>query len=220
MVNAAGEVSPASSAARPLGRKLVLGIGNPGDEYRHHRHNAGFQCLDTFARKHGIKFDEGHKMARLAEGVVDGVPVVLAKPKTYVNRSGDAAAALLQRYQLTPQDLIVVFDDMDLPLGRVRVRERGSAGGHNGMKNIIDRVGTQDFPRIRVGIGHPPVWEPEWRGKQKEEAIIRWVLSNFRPEEEEVMAAIRERVSAALLTILTQGVERAMNYYNNDKNFV
>lgn len=205
---------------RSTRRRLILGIGNPGDEYRHHRHNAGFQCLDAFARSYGIKFDEGHKMARLAEGEVDGVRVVLAKPKTYVNRSGEAAAALLQRYQLKPEDLIVVFDELDLPLGRVRVRERGSAGGHNGMKNIIDRIGSQDFTRVRVGIGRPPVWEPDWRNKDKDEAVIRWVLSNFKPDEEEVMAAVRERVSAALLTILTQGTERAMNYFNNDKNFV
>ena len=204
---------------RSTRRRLILGIGNPGDEYRHHRHNAGFQCLDAFARKHEIKFDEGHKMARLAEGEVEGVRVVLAKPKTYVNRSGEAAAALLQRYQLKPEDLIVVFDELDLPMGRVRVRERGSAGGHNGMKNIIDRIGSQDFTRVRVGIGRPPVWDADWRNKDKDESVIKWVLSNFKPDEEEVMAVVRERVGAALLTILTQGTERAMNYFNNDKNF-
>lgn len=220
MVNSSTTENASPDAARPPGRKLILGIGNPGDEYRHHRHNAGFQCLDLFARKHGLKFDEGHKQARLAEGYVEGVPVTLAKPKTYVNRSGEAAAALLQRYQIKPQDMIVVYDEMDLPLGTVRVRERGSAGGHNGMKNIIERVGTPDFPRIRVGIGRPPVWEPEWRGKQKDDAIIRWVLSNFKPDEEEIMVGVRERVNAALLAILTGSVERAMNYFNNDKNFV
>ncbi|MBI4498187.1 MAG: aminoacyl-tRNA hydrolase [Chloroflexi bacterium] len=211
---------PDQGPTPPRAAKIILGIGNPGPEYAHHRHNVGFQCLDVLATDLGARFEEGHRVARLAHATMDGVPVVLAKPKTFVNRSGEAAAALLQRYRLAPQDLIVIYDDLDLPLGRIRVRAKGSSGGHNGLKSLIDHLKTQEFPRIRVGISRPSAWDDRLRGAAREEAIIRWVLSDFTPEEEEAMAAVRQRVAAAVQCVVSEGVVVAMNRFNNDKNFV
>lgn len=213
-------MSRPETPSTPEPAKLVLGLGNPGPEYAHHRHNIGFQCVDTIARSLGVRFDEGHKAARLAEATVDGTPVVLAKPKTFVNRSGEAAATLLQRYRLQPSDLVVICDDLDLPLGRIRVREKGRSGGHNGLKSIIDHLHRQDFPRIRVGIGRPPGWDDSLRGADREQAIIRWVLSSFSPEEEAAIAGIRQRVADAVRCLLTDGVTSAMNRFNTDKNLV
>ena len=141
--------------APPPPEMLVVGLGNPGDRYRDTRHNVGFRCVDRIAGDHAIELSRRQRRALIGEGVIDGHPVVVARPRTFVNRSGEAVAYLLTRYAATPDRLLVVYDDMDLPLGKLRLRPSGSAGGHNGIKSIIDAVGTREFPRLRIGIGRP-----------------------------------------------------------------
>ena len=142
--------------------KLIVGLGNPGDRYKDSRHNVGFRCIDHMARTWSIKVGERRPKVVLGKGQVahpdvqDRLSVVLAKPRTYMNNSGEGIAYLLTRFAATPQDLVIIYDEMDLPPGKIRVRPRGSAGGHNGVRSIISTLSTQDFPRVRVGIGKPP----------------------------------------------------------------
>jgi PTH1 family peptidyl-tRNA hydrolase len=140
--------------------KLLVGLGNPGREYANTRHNIGFLCLDELARRHGAAFDKVHLRALIATVSLGAERVVLARPQTFMNLSGEAVGALLSWYKLPASDLIVVTDDMDLPFGRLRLRLKGSAGGHNGLKSIIESLGTLEFPRLRVGIGRPPGRQP------------------------------------------------------------
>ena len=136
---------------------LIVGLGNPGETYARHRHNVGFQCVKYLADRHGMRFlDKQHK-ARVASGTLAGQRVVLAKPFTFMNDSGQSVAALVRWHKIDPsRELLVIYDELDLPFGTLRMRPGGSAGGHNGMKSIIQQLGTQDFARLRVGIGRPP----------------------------------------------------------------
>lgn len=186
--------------------KLIVGLGNPGQLYARHRHNTGFHCLNRLARLHGIAFSKVGARSRLGEGKVDGVPVVLAKPRTFVNESGKAASALLIRFRLSPSELIVVHDDMDLPLGKIRLRPKGSTGGHKGMKSIIAHIGTQDFARLRMGIGRPQ--------DAGERAVVDYVLSNFFADEKPLAAEMVERAAEALTCVLTEGLDIAMSRFN------
>lgn len=183
--------------------KLVVGLGNPGREYANNRHNLGFQCLDHLARKHHIGGWARLCQARVASGAVLDVPVVLAKPTTFVNLSGLAVGALVRRYRLPLGNLLVIYDDLDLPLGSLRLRPGGSAGGHKGMKSIIAALGTEGFPRLRVGIGRPP------DGDQ-----VGYVLSDFTSEELPTLGPLRERVAQAVECALTLGLIAAMNQFN------
>ena len=183
--------------------KLIVGLGNPGPTYTPNRHNVGFQCLDEFARRHGIAFTRRLRLALVGDGQVAGVPVTLAKPRTFMNLSGQAVTSLLHRLRLPLSDLIVVYDDMDLPVGQIRLRPSGGTGGHKGMQSIVRAVGSQEFPRIRVGVGRPPNGD-----------AIAYVLSNFRPEERPLIEEARQRVAEALLVILEEGLEPAMNRFN------
>ena len=135
--------------------KLIVGLGNPGKLYVNNRHNVGFRCIDFFARKEGILLNQRRSRSRLGVGEVAGTRVILAKPRTFMNLSGQAVAPLLRYYQIQLQGLIVIYDDLDLPLGKIRIREHGGAGGHNGIKSIIGHLGRQDFARIRVPRGRP-----------------------------------------------------------------
>jgi PTH1 family peptidyl-tRNA hydrolase len=193
------------------GLRLIVGLGNPGREYTHSRHNVGFWCLNRLARRHGIAFSSRGRLASVGEGRLAGRPVILAKPRTFVNLSGRAVSHLLQRYRLSPQQLLAVYDDLDLPLGRVRVRARGSHGGHRGMRSIIEAIGSQDFPRIRIGIGRPrvagePTWEPE--------VVVDYVLSPMTAEERRILDEAVATAGEAILCLLAEGVETAMNRYN------
>ena len=143
-------------ARQPAGRsKLVVGLGNPGRQYAMTRHNVGFWCVDHLAEEWSISMSGRRRHAAIWEGEIDGVPVALAKPRTYVNKSGAAVTSLMARYRATAEDLLVIYDDMDLAAGKLRLRARGSAGGHNGMRSIVGALGTQDFVRLRIGIGRP-----------------------------------------------------------------
>jgi peptidyl-tRNA hydrolase, PTH1 family len=189
--------------------KMIVGLGNPGKEYSTNRHNIGFLCINNFARKHHISLDQKKGKSRTGLGTVEGYEVVLAKPQTYMNLSGQAVSLLMQKYHVSLDDLIVIHDDLDLPLGKVRIRRDSSAGGHNGIKSIIACLGTQDFTRIRVGISRPPQ-----NGEVKEQSIVEYVLGDFSREDQPVIDDVLRRVSEAALCLMTDGLTAAMNKFN------
>ena len=187
--------------------KLIVGLGNPGKSYAGNRHNMGFQCLDYFASRHRIPINKRRLRlktlkAKYGIGEVAGLQVMLAKPRTYMNNSGEAVGQLMRRLNVQMENLIVIYDDMDLPLGKLRIRQRGGAAGHNGLSSIIRSLGSEEFPRIRVGIGRPDVDE------------VSYVLGNFTAEEKKVATETVVRVSDVILCILTDGLEAAMNRNN------
>ena len=187
--------------------KLIVGLGNPGRDYAHNRHNIGFMCIEHFARQHGISLDKKQALAKVGTGRVDDIEVVLAKPQTYVNLSGQSVCRLMEKHHVAPADLLVICDDLDLTPGRIRIRPNGSSGGHKGLKSIIAELGGHDFPRLRVGIGRPPV-------EVSEEDIIDYVLNDFTREEKPVITEAISRVSEAILCFLTEDLNVAMNKYN------
>lgn len=183
--------------------KLIVGLGNPGRKYEKTRHNVGFRVIDELARRWQIELTPRRSRGKLGSGRVKDQRVVLLKPTTYMNRSGRAVREELSFRKLQPQDLLVVLDDMALPLGRLRIRARGSAGGHNGLSNVIDELGSEAFARLRMGI--------EWiEGRH----AVRYVLSAFAPEEEQQIAQTILRAADAVECWLAKGVEVAMNTYN------
>ena len=190
--------------------KLIVGLGNPGQGYAHNRHNAGFSCLNHFAKTHGIRFDKRQGKARIGTGEVAGNQVVVAKPQTYMNSSGESVSRLVQKFGINLNDLVVIHDDLDLPLGKIRIRQGSGSGGHKGIDSIISRLGNQDFIRLRVGIGRPA---PPYT-QISEADIVDYVLSDFTPDEKQIMAQIMPKVSEAILCLLTEGLTAAMNKYN------
>ncbi|HET6644527.1 MAG TPA: aminoacyl-tRNA hydrolase [Fimbriimonadales bacterium] len=189
-------------------RWLFLGLGNPGGEYVGTRHNVGFETIRVLSEKNRIKLTTRKFSSHFGAGILGGTPVVLAKPMTYMNRSGAAAAELLRHFNLPAERLVVIFDDMDLRLGRVQIRPQGGSGSHNGMRDLLKVLGTKDFPRIRVGIGPPAV------------AGIDHVLGRFTPEEiEEILPAIEEAARGCEL-IAQDGIELAMNRTNKPEENV
>ena len=191
---------------------LIIGLGNPGQGYARNRHNIGFICVNHLARTYGIRFDKGQGRARVATGEIAGGKVVLAKPHTFMNRSGESVSRLVKRFNVSPSDLLVIHDDLDLPLGKVRIRQDGSSGGHKGIESIISSLGSQDFLRLRVGIGRP---NPAQDSTEVSEAdIVAYVLSDFTPEQKQIIAGVIPRVSETIYSILTEGLTAAMNKYN------
>lgn len=186
--------------------RLILGLGNPGAQYAPTRHNVGFWTVDLLAERHGIDLKTRKHSSKLGVGLIREVPVVLAKPQTYMNLSGEAARALLQAYHLKPEQMIVIFDDIWLEPGIVRVRAKGSAGGHNGMKSIIGMLGTEAFPRVRIGIGQPP----------EEMDLADYVLSAPPPEERELLQNAVQRAADACEAWLTEPMEQVMNRFNQN----
>ena len=183
---------------------LIVGLGNPGPEYADHRHNVGFQVLELLAQHRGLVFDRLLYKARVAAGQIAGRSVVLACPLTYMNRSGESVAALVRWYKTPLERLLVVYDDLDLPLGTLRLRPRGGSGGHRGMQSIIQRLGTETFPRLRIGIGRPPAgWD-----------AADYVLHPFTEDEQPIITAARERAVEAIECWLTEGIVAAMNRFN------
>jgi PTH1 family peptidyl-tRNA hydrolase len=190
--------------------KLIVGLGNPGKTYAHNRHNAGFRCLNYFARLHSIRFDHRQCRAKVGIGKVRSEKLLLAKPRTFVNLSGDAVACLVNKHDIPLSNFLVIYDDLDLPLGKIRLRQSGSSGGHKGMNSIISALGSEDFPRIRVGIGRPQAEEQSI----SEDAIVNYVLSDFSSQEEATIKPVIARVSEAIDCFLTQGIEAAMSKLN------
>jgi PTH1 family peptidyl-tRNA hydrolase len=193
-------------------RWLFVGLGNPGERFRLHRHNVGYQCISLFAQRHRLEFHKTRGHSRVAEGVIAEQQVILSRPQTFMNESGIALRSLLRSYRLKPSQLLVVADDLDLPIGRIRLRARGSAGGQRGLLSIINEIGTQEFARLRVGVGRPE--DEAERGLAGRRIVIDYVLRPFSEDEERMMATVRERVADALDFVLTDGLERAMGRYN------
>ena len=191
--------------------KLIVGLGNPGRRYRQTRHNVGWEVISRLARRARIAVDDEDGFSEVGRGSIGGTRVILARPQTYVNVSGEAVRDLRRRHRLRPQDILVVIDDLDLPLGRLRLRASGSAGGHNGLKSIIEALGTTEFPRLRVGIGRPP------EGVDPADHV----LTRFTSDERAVVDAALDRSAEAIETAITEGIETAMNRFNaggNDEN--
>ncbi len=188
--------------------KLIVGLGNPGRIYAHNRHNIGFMCLNYFAKTPGIRFDKKQGRARIGTGEVAGSEVVVARPQTYMNLSGQSVNQLVKKFNINLDDLLVIHDDLDLPLGKLRIRHGGGSAGHKGVDSIITHLGSQDFSRIRIGIGRPD------KTPLTEDDIIAYVLSDFTPDEKQIIAQVIPRVSEAILCLLTEGLTVAMNKYN------
>lgn len=192
--------------------KLIVGLGNPGRGYANNRHNIGFVCLSYFARIQGIRFDKKQCKARIGLGEVAGSEVVLAKPQTYMNLSGRSVSLLVKKFNVSLNDLLIIHDDLDLPLGKMRIRQGGSSGGHKGIGSVITDLGSPNFIRIRVGIGRPIITEGV--AEISEADIITYVLSDFTPHEKQAITQVMPSVSEAILCILTDGPVAAMNRYN------
>jgi PTH1 family peptidyl-tRNA hydrolase len=169
-------------------------------------------CLNHFARQHGIKFDRKQCRARTGSGIVAGSKVVVARAQTYMNQSGQSVSRLVKKSDVSLDDLIVIHDDLDLPPGKIRIRQDGGSGGHKGIDSIVAELGSQDFLRIRAGIGRPS--SVEGSIETSEADIIAFVLSDFTPEEKQIIAQVIPRVSEAILCLLTEGLTASMNKYN------
>lgn len=187
--------------------KLVIGLGNPGSEYENSRHNVGFRVLDKLAAKQGWQWNERRARAIISSGTIGAEKVLLAKPITYMNNSGESVGELMRWYKLQPEDLLVVYDEMDLPVGRLRLRSDGSAAGHNGIDNIIRHLHTNRFPRLRVGVGHPT---------NNNMPNISHVLGVPPNDERIQLETGEERAAEFIPQILTQGVATTMNLVNTD----
>ena len=184
---------------------LVAFLGNPGLKYEGTRHNAGFMTADALSRKKNIPINKARFQALTAQCELGGEKVLLMKPQTYMNLSGQAVSQAARFYKIPAEHILVVSDEVSLPVGKLRIRTKGSAGGHNGLKNIIAQLGTDAFPRIRLGVGAPP--HPEYE-------MIDWVLSTFQNQDAEDMAKATERAAEAVECYIEKGPDRAMNLYN------
>lgn len=191
---------------KPGGIKwLVVFLGNPGPKYEGTRHNAGFSAGDALAKKLGVSIRKAAFKALTASCTIGGESVLLMKPQTFMNLSGEAVRQAADFYKIPPRNVIVVSDEVSLPIGGIRIRTKGSAGGHNGLKNIIAQLGTEDFPRIRMGVGSAP--HPDYD-------MADWVLSAFRNQDAVLMADCAEKAAEAVICYIENGPERAMNIYN------
>lgn len=187
---------------------LIVGLGNPGKEYERTRHNAGFRAIDILASKLGCKIDKAKFQGLYGQVNYAGTKLLLLKPQTYMNLSGRSVLQLSAYFHIPPQRIIVLFDDISLEPGRLRIRSDGSAGGHNGIKSIIAEIGSQDFPRVKIGVGakaHP------------EQDLADWVLSNLSESEEKALVSALDRAAEAALCIMDHGVPEAANRYNGSQ---
>ena len=187
---------------------LVVFLGNPGLRYEGTRHNAGFMTADALARKKNISINRSRFQALTASCPIGDTTALLMKPQTYMNLSGEAVGQAARFYKIPADHVLVVSDDITLPIGALRIRTKGSAGGHNGLKNIISVLGTEEFPRIRLGVGSPP--HPDYD-------TVDWVLSVFRDQDAVDMAEAASRAADAVECFITQGPEKAMNLYSQKK---
>lgn len=184
---------------------LVVGLGNPGKDYAFTRHNAGFLTLDYLSDALGIKINRSKFKALVGEGSIGDKRVLLMQPQTFMNNSGEAVIEAVNFYKIKPENVIVIFDDISLPVGRMRIRKNGSAGGHNGIKSIIAHLGTQDFPRVKIGVGEKP---------HKEMDLADWVLSRFGQDEQKLLFEKFGDATEAVKLMVLGETEEAMNKYN------
>lgn len=184
---------------------LIVGLGNPGNEYEKTRHNCGFRAVDALAEKLGCRIDKAKFQGLYGQCSYDGCKLLLLKPQTYMNLSGRSIAQLSAFFKIPPQQIIVMFDDISLAPGMLRIRANGSAGGHNGIKSIIQELGSQDFPRVKIGVGAKP--HPDFD-------LADWVLSAFSASEEKDLGPALKKAGDAALSIITDGVPKTCNRYN------
>ncbi len=183
---------------------LLVGLGNPGAKYSNTRHNAGFMLMDRLAQRSGGRFGRSSRKSFVCRTVIEGEPVLLAKPQTFMNLSGEAVRELLLRHGADPSELLVAYDDVALPLGKFRIRRSGSSGGHKGMASIAAALGTQEVARLRLGIG----------GQGAPGILTNYVLDDFKRSEQEILEETLERAADAVEMILREGMDRAMALYN------
>lgn len=189
---------------------IIIGLGNPGADYARTRHNCGFMVIDLLAARWRVEIKKSEGYALTGEAQWGGKKILLVKPQTYMNLSGKAVAALLDVYELNLEDMLVIYDDLDLPLGKIRLRPQGGHGGHRGLMSIIDTLGTNKFPRLRVGIGRPPAGV----------GVVDYVLSPFTEKEQAVMEETLARAAGIVETMISRGLVAAMNEANGDKGVV
>ena len=182
---------------------IIVGLGNPGKQYENTRHNMGFLAVDLLAEKYNIDVNKIKFKALVGEGRIAGQKVLLVKPQTYMNLSGEAVRQAMDFYKIVPEELIVIYDDIDIPTGTFRIRKKGSPGTHNGMRNIFQHIQTNDFPRIRVGIG-----------SGKKENLIGYVTGGISKSEQEILADVLKSSADAAACIIEKGIDKAMNEYN------
>lgn len=187
--------------------KLIVGLGNPGNEYAKTRHNVGFMLVDALADHLNITLWKDKFNAKIAEGRIGSEKILLVKPQTYMNNSGEAVGPLMRWYKLEPEDVIVAHDDMDIPAGTIRIRKKGSSGGHNGIKSLIAHLGSENFARVRLGIGRPL---PGWN-------VVNHVLAPFPAEDKQAVDEAVKYLIPAVECIITDGLDVAMNKYNPKK---
>ena len=183
---------------------VIAGLGNPKKEYDNTRHNIGFSVIDMLADKTGISVNTAKHKGLLGAGYLNGQKIILVKPLTYMNLSGECIREVLDYYKVDPSEFIVIYDDISLVPGGIRIRKKGSAGGHNGIKNIIAHLGTKEFPRVRIGVGEKPARMD----------LADYVLGHFPKEEAETMTTAFKDGAAAVVDMMTEGVEAAMNHFN------
>ena len=198
------EEEKTAKAAQPI-EWLVVGLGNPGSKYDNTRHNAGFRALESYCARSGQKIDRMKFKALAGEGMLGGKRVLFLKPQTFMNDSGLSVMDAARFYKLPPERVLVLFDDISLPVGRLRIRADGSAGGHNGIKSIIGGLNSQSFPRVKIGVGAKP--HPDYD-------LADWVLSNFTGPEDKLITEAAARAADAALEIIARGVPAAANDYN------
>lgn len=185
---------------------MLVGLGNPGAKYENTRHNCGFLALDVFASRHGGDIKKSKFQSLIGECTVGGKRILLVKPQTFMNNSGIAVKAAMDFYKIAPENIVIAFDDISLDPGKIRMRRKGSDGGHNGIKSIIAHISSQDFPRIKIGVGAKPT--PEWD-------LANWVLSGFDKKDLPAVKDSLEKAADAAECIFTQSIDVAMNKYNS-----
>ena len=183
---------------------LIVGLGNPGRGYRHNRHNVGFMVVELLAKELGLQFTRRQSKAQVASGRLGGRKLILAKPQTFMNLAGESVASLARFHRVALTDLIVVCDELDLPLGTIRLRPVGGSAGHNGLRSIFEHLGSQDFPRLRIGIGRPP-------GRMDP---ADYVLQDFGDAEREILSEALDRAAHSVRAFAVEGIEAAMTRYN------
>lgn len=197
---------------KPLeGARLIVGLGNPGPDYSQNRHNAGARAVEHIRRSLGLPQSQRESRFRVAQGTTNHGPVAVVMPRTFMNESGKAVQALLDKYRADPSDLILLVDELDLEPGRIRIRPSGSDAGQRGMRSIRATIGELDFPRVRIGVGRPMV---DGKPSHHPDDVAEWLLSDPTPAERQLLFAAEKRAAEAVIHLLEHGVESAMNEYN------
>lgn len=196
--------------------KLIAGLGNPGGKYERSRHNLGFICVNYLANQYKIKLNKSQSKARTGTGSIRGEEVILARPQTFMNLSGQSIKPLMNKFHLAPEDIIIIHDDLDLPVGKIRVKLGGGSGGHNGISSIMTEIRSRDFNRIRIGIGRPPAFRNA--DSVFEDDVIDYVLGLFSPEEKEAIEKAIPQAAEAIISLITEGLNATMNRFNSNNN--